>query len=134
MAAQRWQVTSLDRDHSSYFKDQTEALVHAMQHDLNSPEALVILSAVASRVENDLISSSELESFEHFLQIVDGLFGLGFMKLADISPEQKRLILDREAARNSKDWDASDALREELARHKIMVRDTTSGTIWSPAL
>lgn len=134
MAALRWQAISIHRDHSSYFKDQAEALIRAMQHDLNSPEALVILSAVASKVENDLISSSELEAFEHFLQTADMLFELGFMRLPDISAEQQRLIADRETARKNKDWDASDMLREELKQHKVIVRDTSAGTIWSPVL
>lgn len=134
MAALRWQTISLDRDHSAYFKAQAEALIRAMQHDLNTPEALVILSSTASRVESDLISNSELEAFEHFLETADKLFGLGFMKLPDISAEQKRLITDREAARKSKDWAISDTLREQLMRHKLAIRDTTSGSIWSPTL
>lgn len=134
MAALRWQPIAIDRDHSSYFKDQAEALLRVMQDDLNTPEALVILSATASKVENDLVSSSELEAFEHFLELADGIFGLGFMDLSDISIDHKTRIKEREFVRESKDWAASDKIRDELATQKITIRDTPYGSVWSVTL
>jgi cysteinyl-tRNA synthetase len=41
------------------------------------------------------------------------------------------LILERRRARDAKDWQRSDEIRDKLAAQSIAVRDTTSDTIWT---
>ncbi len=48
----------------------------------------------------------------------------------DISDDQKLLMKEREAARDSEDWARSDKIRDELKEQGIEVKDTASGTIW----
>jgi cysteinyl-tRNA synthetase len=48
----------------------------------------------------------------------------------DIADSAKRLILERERAREAKDWATSDRLRDELAEKGIAVKDTAHGSVW----
>ena len=51
----------------------------------------------------------------------------------DISDDIKQLIIERQRAREEKDWAASDRLRDEIAQHGIVVRDGKRGPIWENA-
>jgi cysteinyl-tRNA synthetase len=64
------------------------------------------------------------------LAFVDAAFGLGLSTRTDITDAQKQLIADRQAARDAKDWTASDALRDTLAAQGIGIRDTKHGAYW----
>jgi cysteinyl-tRNA synthetase len=131
VAVLRWQRVATDRNNSSYLHEQSDAMLAAMQDDLNSPKALALLSAVQNRLENDLVAASEWEAFEHLLTQLDSLFGLGLMDQPDIAAEHKQLIADRSAARDAKDWPTSDRIRDQLAAAGITIRDTSQGPIWS---
>ena len=130
MAVLRWQRIEEPRDTSDYFHAQADAIRAAMQDDLDTPKALALLSAVQNKVENDLITANEGEAFEHFLSVMDDLFGLQLLEQAGISQEQTSQITDRQKARDAKDWTKSDQLRDELAAQHIAVRDTAYGPIW----
>ena len=45
--------------------------------------------------------------------------------------EISNLIAERNAARESKDWAASDAVRDKLLEHNIELHDGADGTAWS---
>jgi cysteinyl-tRNA synthetase len=65
---------------------------------------------------------------------IDDVLGLDLAKSTpDISDEQKRLIIERVRAREAKDWQKSDELRDELQSSGIDIRDTPDGSIWSYA-
>lgn len=130
MATLRWQPVTIDRDNSTQLKAAADAIVQAMQQDLNSPDALAKLSALQNQLETDLISSAEWEAFEHVLQTFDDLFGLQLMVQQDITENQKRLIAERQQARDEKDWARSDELRDTLNDQGISIRDTPHGPIW----
>jgi len=130
MAVLRWQPTSMDGDNSSYFEAEAKAILAHMQDDLHSPEALAEISSVQNKLEIDLVSASEREAFEHFLHVLDELFGLDLMQQKDITAEQKQLISDRLSAREQKNWQESDRLRDRLKEQGVGLRDTSAGTIW----
>ena len=48
----------------------------------------------------------------------------------DISDEEKELLLARKAARDNKDYDKSDELRDQLEEAGIKVIDGPNGQIW----
>jgi cysteinyl-tRNA synthetase len=66
------------------------------------------------------------------LQGIDDLLGLKLSEVSDISEEQKRMISERETARQNKDWVKSDELRDKLIEQNVGLRDTTQGVIWFP--
>lgn len=107
-----------------------EAIVAAMRDDLNTPQALAILSELATRAEDKLISATEVDQFKEVLKALDELLGLDLHDRQDITTEQKELIAEREIARRAEDWTKSDEIRQALAGQGVMVRDTSHGPIW----
>lgn len=103
----------------------------ALDNDINTPEALRELSAVASTLNSKLLSTENLDNFKEFLAKIDDLLGLKLLAVADITSQQKELLVKRQAARDNKDWVNSDQLRQALADLGIYVRDTAFGQVWS---
>ena len=94
-----------------------ESIIASLSENLNSPEACA------------MIDNSEMTLSDW--QFVDDLFGLNLIQDSpDITPKQKQLLSARAAARAEKDWPKSDALRAELEKQGITVKDTPSGQIW----
>ena len=107
-----------------------EAILSALQDDLNTPGALAILSELAGRTDERLISGAEIDQFKAALDKLEDMLGLRLNERKDITEEQKALIAQREEVRNSKDWTRSDEIRDALAGQGIGVRDTSYGPIW----
>jgi cysteinyl-tRNA synthetase len=97
----------------------------ALADDLNSAEALAILSNLTSLAEDNGV-----DKLQAFLEAVDELLGLDLSKRPDITPQINGLIKQREAARQSKDWDQSDQLRRQLLEQGIEINDTPTGSTW----
>lgn len=97
--------------------------------DLNTPEVLRIVSFIANERHNS-IHQDESEAFTAFLAFLDNVLGLNLLSSKDITQQQKDIIAARQQARDSKDWQKSDELRNELGKQGIGVRDTEFGTIW----
>lgn len=135
----RWQAIAVLR-HQPLLKgdeDSAEALVRArtdivsaLKDDMNIPEAFSHIETAFSTVEDGIPEGSEL-AFEKLLQQIDDVFGLGLSAQANISTEQKDILARRQTARDSKDWETSDKLRDELHKQGIAVRDTANGQVWA---
>jgi cysteinyl-tRNA synthetase len=99
------------------------AIQACFEDDLNTPAALAQFYGLADHV----VSHDQLKlALEH----LEALFGLGLSKRKDITETQKGLIDDRQKARQAKDWIAADKLRDELAKHDLVVEDTHHGPRW----
>lgn len=105
--------------------DITMQIEEALQDDLNTPEALALIDRYFDEVDkaNAMPNRDTLLTIRHLL-------GIDLLD-DDISDDQKKLIHEREAARETKDWILSDELRDKLKEQGIEVRDTPHGTIWS---
>jgi cysteinyl-tRNA synthetase len=112
-------------DYGQYQKD----IQASLADDLNTPEALRIVSLVANE-RHDSIHHTEYDAFVEFLQYLDDVLGLDLLKSEDITDEQKQLVTKRQAARDNKDWTMSDEIRDELGKQGIGVRDTAHGPVW----
>jgi cysteinyl-tRNA synthetase len=101
----------------------------ALENDLNTPQALAVLSAAESGITERYTSglSSELSSF---LDFVNEALGIDLRRSVDITDEQKNLIRQRNEARGKQDWAESDRIRDVLAKQNIGLRDTPAGAIW----
>jgi cysteinyl-tRNA synthetase len=113
-------------DYEQYQKD----ILAALQDDLNTPEVLRIVSLIANE-RHDSVHINELAVFKGFVTFLDQTLGLNLLASADITDEQKQLVVDRQTARDTKDWQQSDNLRNILGKQGIAVRDTNHGPIWS---
>ncbi|PID31434.1 cysteine--tRNA ligase [Candidatus Saccharibacteria bacterium] len=108
------------------------ALLDALSHDLDTPKALAIIDEAFDRVEHVRPSRVHQQSLVSLLESIDQLLGLHLLDTTpDLSDEQKQRLLERQRAREAKDWPASDAIRDEFAIAGIALRDDTHGQIWS---
>lgn len=108
------------------------AAMEALNDDLNTPETLVALERAFDAIEAAPLKRIQHSALSELIEWIDDVLGL---KLAsstpDISDAEKQTILERERAREQKEWKRSDALRDELAEAGVYVKDTPSGVVWN---
>jgi cysteinyl-tRNA synthetase len=102
----------------------------ALDDDLDTPAALQVVRDVEK--DTAIPDGSRFEMYAWF----DGVLGLDLArdvgKPPPALPEGAQALLDaRQEARNTKDFAASDRLRDELAQLGVAVRDTATGQEWS---
>jgi cysteinyl-tRNA synthetase len=109
----------------------SQKLIELLNNDMDTPGALKYIDSIFGEIENKshkIINYSELVLF---LEAIDSILGLQLISATpDITDEQKKLIFQRERAREDKNWLVSDQLRDKLLDKGIMVRDTIDGTVW----
>jgi cysteinyl-tRNA synthetase len=131
MAVLRWQAPDTTTDSGTFaLRDVPVELARFLADDLNTPQALAYLSEVSTQLQVVLIERDMVDHFEAMLQGIDDLLGLNLMAEKDITYEQKELLAERSADRVSKDWAESDAVRDQLLKQGIGVRDVPHGVIW----
>ena len=95
--------------------------------DLDAPRALSILW--------DLVKDESISNADKKATILDfdKVFGLGFadLKKENIPAKIIELGQRREEARNKKDWEQSDRIREQIAKEGYNTEDTSSGPKFS---
>lgn len=111
------------------------ALLEVLNDDLNTPAALTIIDKAFTELESTPLASIHRHGLVTLLEMIDSTLGLQLQaSTPDISDNQKQLILQRQRARDEKDWNASDSIRETLLSQGIVVRDTSKGPIWQYAV
>jgi len=141
IAALRWQThdTIVDDDD----KDSTgrvngiilaapHAALEALNDDLNTPEALVAVEQALDAIEAAPLRRIQHSALAELITWIDDVLGLKLAEATpDINEQQKQLILERERAREKKDWKESDKLRDHLAAEGVSLKDTSEGVIWN---
>jgi cysteinyl-tRNA synthetase len=110
----------------------------ALDDDLNVSAALAavfdLVRELNRRLADRAISTGDAVRALAFLRDLDAVLGIlpdPADHLADDLPAGARELLDaREAARASRDWSASDRLRDELLATGVAVEDTRDGQRW----
>lgn len=105
-----------------------------MEDDLRTPEAMAVVWEVCKS------NIPSLDKYDLLIEF-DTVLGLGLanlavtaeqaqveLKLEELSPDAQQLFTQREAARQQKNWDESDRLRDELAKRGYKVLDAAVGT------
>lgn len=139
LAALRWQMhDTLDDDSSKDEHDTSakllaapHAALEAVSNDLNTPLAMSILEEAFNTLDNTNLNAIQQTALQSFLEFIDDILGLQLRdSTPDISDDQKQLILARERARENKDWNESDRIRDELKDQGLGLNDHPSGTRW----
>jgi cysteinyl-tRNA synthetase len=116
-----------------------EALIAALEDDLNTPKAMAEFFAVA-RALNKTNDPAEMESLAAQMFASGELMGLlehnpdewfeGHTDGDLPSDEIEALITKRNEARAAKDFQAADAIRDQLSEAGITIEDGPGGTTW----
>lgn len=108
-----------------------QAFIEGINDDINTPIALTIIDEAFSQLTRTPLKDIHQHALLELLHTIDSVLGLQLVvSTPDIADEVKRRIIEREHARANKDWKQSDALREEIEKSGITVRDTASGPVW----
>lgn len=108
------------------------AILEALQNDIDTPKALAIVDEAFGRLEQSNIDHINRSAFIQLLELIDDTLGLNLVNSTpDIDDDAKRIIIERERARDDKNWQLSDKFRDKLIDRGIAIRDTSSGTVWT---
>ena len=119
--------------------DVPEALIAALEDDLNSPKAMSVFFGLAKDLNKATDATSKIQLAAQMYACGD-LMGLlssdadawfaGYVE-GEISPEKiEALIEKRNAAKAAGDYAAADAIRDELKALNISIQDGRDGTTW----
>lgn len=124
--------TVLSEDKLNQVNEYRTRFFSAMEDDLHTPEAMAVMWEV---VNSNVPGGDKYELLLEF----DTVFGLGFsnaalvqeqakpVEVSDLPQEVQALIQQREQAREQKNWDESDRLRDEIAKQGYKILDTAQG-------
>jgi cysteinyl-tRNA synthetase len=151
-------LKAMDDDFSAELEQFRSEFFEAMDDDFNTGEAIGVVYKVLTDVnkylagrpmlaEGPTVSAARvLSKVREFFNDVGQIFGIleeepqQFLAAArerrlrevDLPLEEiDRLILERNEARRKKDWARADAIRQELAAHRITLQDSPDGTTWT---
>ncbi|MCA9348682.1 cysteine--tRNA ligase [Candidatus Saccharibacteria bacterium] len=117
VADRSWQLPGYDKDIS-------EDIVAALDDDLDTPKALAIIDVYFDDVEK-----AGRAPAKDSLTCISDLLGID-LSSEDISSAQKLMLEQRRKARDNKDWQKSDELRDHLLKEGIGIKDTPQGQLW----
>jgi cysteinyl-tRNA synthetase len=118
------EVEQAETEETAEVDEWSKKFTAAMNSDLNTPEALAVVFDLMAWSRNE----NKLGAFKDLAQIVQNTFGCFDPEKAEKVPiEVKNLVNQREEARVSKDFAASDRLRDEIASLGYEVRDLPEG-------
>ncbi len=128
-----------DRKFTAIISKLHNAFFAALDNDINTPLALSkmheLISETNKRLEKKELSSADAKEVIEAMLDFDSILGVGMEKhigaKRKLPDEVEKLIREREAARDSKDFARSDAIRKELNdRYGVVLEDTQDGTRW----
>ena len=109
----------------------------AMDDDLGTPGAVAAFFDALRRANAaiDAVDDRALSLAATAVELA-GVLGIA-IDVADLALEDDavvvQLVVQRQAAREAKDWGTADALRDELSAMGVVVEDTPSGPVWHRA-
>ena len=122
---------------SDLHDDSVKEFIHSMNDDLNTPEALSTLFGLAKLI-NSSQDAQDQSMYASTMRELGKVLGLlndsseAFLqygaKLTD--QEISKKIDERNQARDNKDFQKADQIRDELAAQGILLDDSSDGTSW----
>jgi cysteinyl-tRNA synthetase len=100
-----------------------------LNNDLDTPGALAIIEESFSLAEKYGINDNEENYYSEFIGSINELLGLD-IDTKDITDAQKSLLQQRMQAKQNKQWELSDSIRDQLLAEGLSINDSKFGQIW----
>ena len=122
---------------SDLHDDSVKEFIHSMNDDLNTPEALSTLFGLAKLI-NSSQDAQDQSMYASTMRKLGKVLGLlndsseAFLQYgAKLTDEEiSKKIDERNQARDNKDFQKADQIRDELAAQGILLDDSSDGTSW----
>ena len=105
----------------------------AMDDDFNAPLALAALFNLVTYA-NKHVQDDTAARIKKLLLDLSAIFGLDLLKSAAVTAINNKaiskLIIERNAARDAKDFKKADDIRNKLSSQGVILEDTKDGTVW----
>lgn len=119
-------------DNHLAFHADISALKNALADNLDTPAALRIIDEALGQLASTPLERVHHASLAELVRTIDEMLGLGLEAASpDIDDELKQRIIERQRARDAKDWTTSDRLREQLLTRGIVVKDMANNSVWA---
>ncbi|MFA6521251.1 MAG: cysteine--tRNA ligase [Candidatus Gracilibacteria bacterium] len=109
-----------------------------MDNDFEVSGALSIvfnlINSVNGLKSTGKLTKKDVDEADKFLQDIDAVLGLIFVKEKALPADVEALIAARNEARNNREFKRSDEIRAELESKGIILEDTKNGTTWKHSL
>jgi cysteinyl-tRNA synthetase len=135
-----YRIQAIDNDGSGFVEidqiiyDLNNGFNAAMDDDLNIAGALAALFNFVGKVNlpllQGLISQADSRKILEALGSINQVMGIMDFDIRVAREEVQALIDKRQTARNTRNWQEADKLRDKLAELGVEVLDAPSGTIW----
>jgi cysteinyl-tRNA synthetase len=133
--ALRW-LPAVDYEKNTPFEKQ---FIAAMEDDFNTPVALAVLFDLAHHIQRvrdkDSHSAAAHGALLKYLGNVLGILQMGpdvfFQTGSGVEVDKiATLIMERQRARQNKNWAEADRIRDELEKMHVAIEDGPQGTTW----
>jgi cysteinyl-tRNA synthetase len=119
----------------TYLTMMEETFFNTLDDDLNIARAIASLFDFIKKM-NPVLEQGQLDCDQkkyilESLSRVNEVLNVLSLKDCPLTPEIDKLIMEREMARQQKDWAKADGVRDELVRQGIAVVDTAKGPVWA---
>ena len=122
---------------SDLHDDSVKEFIHSMNDDLNTPEALSTLFGLAKLInssqdaQDQSIYASTMRELGKVLGLLNDSSEAFLQYGAKLTDEEiSKKIDERNQARDNKDFQKADQIRDELAAQGILLDDSSDGTSW----
>lgn len=116
---------ALEADETDAVRGYQERFQQQLLDDLNTPRALAVLWEALDSLQ----TPEEKRAFLEYIDVVLSLDLAHVVLQPEIPAGVQQLVTERDAARASRDWAVSDALRTQLENQGYTVQDTPEGTV-----
>ena len=122
---------------SDLHDDSVKEFIHSMNDDLNTPEALSTLFGLAKLI-NSSQDAQDQSMYASTMRELGKVLGLlndsseAFLQYGAMLTDEEisKKIDERNQARDNKDFQKADQIRDELAAQGILLDDSSDGTSW----
>jgi len=119
---------------AAYFSAMENGFWAALDDDLNISRAMAALFDFVKKVNPVLAAGSlgrdQKKYIIEALGRINGVLNVLRLEECPLAPEIDKLIMERQRAREQKDWAKADNVRAELVRQGIKISDSAQGPVW----